>query len=156
MSDLTSKFEEVQLVYRSRVKAADRPSISQPEDAYKILRESWDMAQIGLLEECKALFLDRQSRLMSIASISRGGMTGTIVDPRIVFSIALRRRAHAIILAHNHPSGTLKPSAADIKLTKDIMAAGKTLLIPLEDHLIITPDHYCSLRFDGYMDNSLP
>ncbi len=154
-SSLTSNFEEVRLVYRNRVKAADRPSIKSAEDAYEILRKSWDMAQITLVEECKALFLDRQLKLMSIAHISKGGFAGTIIDPRVVFSIALKRRAHAIILAHNHPSGTLEPSSADLKLTKELMTAGKALQIPLADHLIITQDDYCSMHSSGYMPHGL-
>lgn len=152
MKTLTSKFEEVQLVYRNRTRAADRPSITCSEDAYKILRESWDMAQIGLLEECKMLLLDRQMKLMSIAPISKGGMSETIVDPKIVFAIALKRRAHRIILAHNHPTGVLKPSSVDIKLTRRFEELGKALQLPLEDHLIITQDNYCSLADEGYLD----
>ena len=150
---LTTKFEEVRLVYHNKIRAADRPSVKSPGEAYEILRESWDMGQINLLEECKVLLLDRQLKLMSIASISKGGMSGAFVDPKVVFSIALKRRAHKIILAHNHPSGTLEPSSADLKLTKQLMMAGKALQLPLEDHLIVTQDHYCSLFNDGYMDH---
>ncbi|MDN5215561.1 JAB domain-containing protein [Fulvivirgaceae bacterium BMA12] len=153
MKPLTSEFEEVRLVYRNRVKAADRPNVNDADKAYKILRESWDMGQIALIEECKALLLDRQMRLMSIAHIAKGGMSGTYVDPKVVFSIALKRRAHRIILAHNHPSGTLEPSAADIQLTKELMLSGKALQLPLEDHLIITQDDYCSMLTGGYMDH---
>ena len=75
--------------------------------AYEVLLKSWNPDEISLLEECKVLLLDTNLRLMSIATISKGGLSGTVVDPRIVFSIALKRRASAIILAHNHPSGNL-------------------------------------------------
>lgn len=148
---LSSKFEEVHLIYKNRVSANDRPSVKSPYDAYLILLENWDDEQINLLEECKVLLLDSQLRLMSIASVSKGGLSGTIVDPRIVFSMALKRRANRIILAHNHPSGTLKPSKADISLTKQFIKAGNVLQIPLEDHIIVTQAGYCSLM-NEYID----
>lgn len=82
---------------------------------------------------------------MSVAEISKSGVSGTIVDPKIVFSIALKRRAIRIILAHNHPSGSLNPSKADIKLTQEFIKAGRILQIPIEDHIIIKEESYCSL-----------
>lgn len=142
------KHEEVQLVYRNKTKASDRPKIESPQGAYKILLENWDMDQINLLEECKILLLDNQLKLMSIASVSKGGLAGTVVDSRIVFATALKRRANRIIIAHNHPSGTLKPSKADISLTRKFMKAGNILEIPIEDHIIITQEGYCSLMTD--------
>ena len=148
---LNSTFEEVRLVYRNRTPAAYRTKIKSPKDAFDVLVKNWDNDQIGLLEECKVLLLDRSLRLMSIASISKGGMSGTIIDPKVVFSIALKRRANSIILAHNHPSGNLKPSDPDIRLTENFIMAGKVLQIPLEDHLIITQDGYTSLLADGYV-----
>ena len=105
-----SQIEEVKLIYRNKLKANERPVVRGAEDAYKIFLESWDHDQIDLLEECKAMFLDRQLKVMSISSISKGGFNGTVVDLRLVFAIALKRRANSIILAHNHPSGNLKPS----------------------------------------------
>ena len=148
---LTMKFEEVQLIYRNRTPASNRPSIKSAKDAYDILLKNWDMNQIGLIEECKVLLLDCSLRLMSVASVSKGGMSGTVVDPKVVFSTALKRRASSIILAHNHPSGNLHPSHADIQLTRNFMAAGKVLQIPLEDHLIVTKEGYNSIISDGYI-----
>lgn len=149
---LVSKFEEVQLIYRNKTKASDRPAIKSALDVYNTLRDSWNMDEINLLEECKVLLLDNQLKLMSIASISKGGLSGTIVDPRIVFSIALKRRANRIILAHNHPSGNLTPSKADIKLTQEFIKAGAFLKIPLEDHIIITDEGYSSLVTDYHYE----
>lgn len=149
MSELQSKFEEVQLTYRNRTKATERVKVSSSNDASEVLMESWDLSQIELLEECKLILLDNSMRVMSIASISKGGMTGTVVDPRIVFAIALKRRAHRIILAHNHPTGNLKPSRADVKLTNSLSQAGGILNIPLEDHIIITKHGAYSMRDHG-------
>ncbi|MEO9804789.1 MAG: JAB domain-containing protein [Reichenbachiella sp.] len=145
------KFEEVQLIYRNRTPASNRPNVKCPKDAYDILLKNWDMNLIGLIEECKVLLLDRSLKLMSVASVSKGGMSGTIVDPKVIFSMALKRRASSIILAHNHPSGNLEPSDADIGLTRNFMAAGKVLQIPLQDHIIITKEGYNSIISDGYI-----
>ncbi len=148
---LVSKFEEVQLIYRNKTLAKNRPSVKTPEDAYEIFIHHWNLEQIELLEESKILLLDNSMRLMSIASISKGGMTEAIVDPRVIFAIALKRRAHAIILAHNHPTGNMKPSQADLRLTERLISSGKLLRIPLQDHLIISNDQYYSLAIEGHM-----
>ena len=142
---LSDQFEEVKLVYYNKVAAKDRLQITQPQDAANILHTHWDKGQIGLVEESKLLLLDTQMRLMSIANLSFGGMTATLIDPRMVFAIALKRRAHRIILAHNHPSGTLHPSQADLTLTENFTELGKMLNIRLEDHLILTEDGYYSM-----------
>lgn len=152
MTDLTAKFEEVQLVYKSKVKASDRIRITSSSDVYSILKQNWDLSQIELLEECKLLMMDNSLRVMSIASISKGGMTGTVVDPRIVFSIALKRRAHRIIVAHNHPTGNLKPSQADLNLTEQLWKIGELMNIRLDDHLIITSEDYYSMSDEGDLD----
>ncbi|OEK01164.1 hypothetical protein BFP97_06410 [Roseivirga sp. 4D4] len=149
---LSTKFEEVQLIYKNKTLAKDRPSVKTPEQAYEIFIQNWNLDQISLLEEVKILLLDNSMKLMSIAAISKGGMTGALVDPRMIFATALKRRSHAIIMAHNHPTGNLKPSHADIKLSDTIAASGKVLGIQLIDHLIVTSDHYCSLASDGYME----
>lgn len=142
------KIEEVKLTYKNKVKASDRPRIACAKDAYKVFLKSWDKEQIELLEECKAMFLDRRLRVMSIASISKGGMSGTVVDLRLVFAMALKRRADSLVLAHNHPSGSLRPSQADIGLTKQFYEAGRILQIELKDHLIVTNDGFYSIVGD--------
>jgi DNA repair protein RadC len=140
------KIEEVKLTYKNRVKACDRPKITCAKDAYNIFMENWDHGQLELLEECKAMFLDTQLRVMSIGFISSGGMNATIVDLRLVFAMALKRRANSFILAHNHPSGNLNPSTADIQLTRRFREAGKILQIEVDDHLVITKNGFSSIR----------
>ncbi|WP_273514829.1 JAB domain-containing protein [Roseivirga sp.] len=144
-------FEEVSLIYRNKTRANDRPKIDCAESAYKILRAHWDNDQISLVEEAKVLFLDNQLRLMSISTVSKGGISGTVIDPRIVFATALKRRSSTIILSHNHPSGSLKPSHADISLTKQFYQAGKLLEITLADHLIISDEGYYSMANEGHI-----
>ena len=142
------KIEEVKLTYRNKLKANERPKITCAEDAYQAFLKSWDQEKIELIEEFKAMFLDRQLRIMSIASISKGGFTDTSVDLRVVFAIALKRRADRIILAHNHPSGNLKPSQADMNLTEQFVEAGKLMRLEVVDHLIITNDGFSSVIHD--------
>jgi len=137
--------EEVKLTYKNKISAKHRHKITSSKDAYEILLKTWDQDQIELLEECKALFLDRQLRVMSIASISKGGFSGTVVDLRIVFAIALKRRADSLILAHNHPSGNLRPSDADIRLTRSFQDAGNIMGILLQDHLVVTKEAFTSI-----------
>ena len=93
-----------------------------------------------LLEEFNVLFLDRSNRVMGLFHASKGGVAGTVVDLKIVFAAALKARASSMILAHNHPSGNLLPSQADLDLTKKFKEAGKILDIQVLDHLILSPD----------------
>lgn len=80
---------------------------------------------------------------------SSGGITGTIVDPRLILSVALKIAATSIVISHNHPSGFIKPSQADIQLTEKIKNAGELLDIQLVDHLILTQEEYYSFADDG-------
>jgi DNA repair protein RadC len=103
------------------------------------------------VEEFWAVYLNRRSKILDKTRISIGGMTSTIADPRVIFGQALSLKASSIIVAHNHPSGSLKPSQADIDLTKKLVAAGKILDIQLVDHLIISGDNYCSFADSGLL-----
>ncbi|HEX5000915.1 MAG TPA: JAB domain-containing protein [Bacteroidia bacterium] len=83
--------------------------------------------------------------------MSIGGTTGTVVDPKLVFSVALKCNAHGIILCHNHPSGNLNPSEADIRLTEKLKSAGFLLEIIVLDHIILTSESYISFVDKGLM-----
>ncbi len=130
---------EIQLVYKTKVPKEDRPKIIASDDAYDVFRNNWS-AQMGLIEEFNMLLLDRSNRVMAMSNISKGGISATLIDIKIVFATALLGRASSIILAHNHPSGNLSPSQADIKLTKKFMRASEILDIKLFDHLILSPE----------------
>lgn len=95
-------------------------------------------------EEFWVIFLNRSNEVIGKENISKGGVSGTVVDPKVVFKQAVQFPASAIILAHNHPSGNLKPSQADHQLTKKLKEAGKALDIPVLDHLIIGERDYFS------------
>jgi len=146
------KYEEVKLIFNNKTKAKDRPFAGSPEDAYSILRQAWDMQQINMVEESKLLLLDRKMRLMSICSLSKGGYSEVIVDARLIFAIAFKRRADSIILSHNHPSGDVTPSRTDCVLTKNIHHIGQLLNMPLKDHLIISNEGYFSMNNKGFME----
>ena len=100
-------------------------------------------------EEFWILLLNRANHVKSKHLISKGGQSGTVADPKIIFKTALEQNAAYIILAHNHPSGNLKPSTEDIRLTKKLVEAGKMMDLPVVDHLIMTDKAYYSFCDEG-------
>ncbi len=140
---------EIELVYKTKVKANLRPQISGANDVYQVLMNAWDLDKIELLEEFKVVFLNRSNRVLGIYNLSSGGTTGTICDIKLIFVAALKSNAHAVILAHNHPSGNLKPSEADKQMTQKVKQAGVILDINVLDHLIVTKDGYFAFGESG-------
>jgi DNA repair protein RadC len=102
-------------------------------------------------EEFWVLFLNQANIVMSREQLSQGGITGTVVDARMIFGKALEAQATSIILVHNHPSGNLRPSQADLDITRKLKAGGKLLDIKVLDHLIIAGKGYYSLADEGKM-----
>lgn len=102
-------------------------------------------------EEFRILLLNRANKVLSTHLISKGGQAGTVADPKIIFQIALEHHAASVILTHNHPSGNLKPSQADISLTQKLCSAGTMLDISVLDHLIFTDSGYFSMADEGMM-----
>lgn len=140
---------EVRLIYSSKVSASDRPQVRCSTGALELFRESWDKETIELYEECKLMLLNRSNKVLGIAQISQGGISGTITDVRIILQYALKANASGIILCHNHPSGNIEPSEADIKITSKLKEASMIHDITLLDHLIITNDGYYSMADMG-------
>ncbi len=97
------------------------------------------------------MMLNRANKVLSIQSISEGGLTGTVADPRKIFNAAIKAEAVSIILCHNHPSGNIHPSNVDIDLTKKLKEAGKFLDIVVFDHLIIGENRYYSFADEGML-----
>ena len=97
-------------------------------------------------EEFYVVYLNRSNHVIKIIQISVGGTTGTYVEPRFIYKYAIEFQATAIILSHNHPSGTLRPSVQDIELTKRIKKLGDLIEIPVLDHVIITDNGYFSFN----------
>lgn len=100
-------------------------------------------------EEFWVLFLNNSNKIISKSQLSKGGITGTIVDARLVFKLALENGATGLILCHNHPSGNLQPSEADKEITKKLKLAGESLDVKVLDHLIITESKYYSFVDEG-------
>lgn len=140
---------EVQLIYSTNVKPSDRLKISSSKEAYEILRHTWNENTIELREEMKIILLNNSNKVLGLYSVSQGGVTGTIADPKLIFAVALKAHATGIILTHNHPSGNLRPSQADIDLTKRCRQAGELLDIKVLDHMIITSETYYSFADEG-------
>lgn len=144
---------EVELVYRSRLKPHERPKVNNSESAYNILLANWDMNKIELVEQFKILLIDHGNRCLGISDISTGGVAACIADPKIIMSIALKARASGIVLAHNHPSGNIKPSRSDREVTKKLQMAARFFDMDISDHLIINPYHYYSMADEGEIYN---
>ncbi|MEI9943936.1 MAG: JAB domain-containing protein [Chitinophagaceae bacterium] len=145
------KVSEVELVYKSNVKASQRPRITCSKDSADLLRTLWNENNIELLEQFKILLMNRGNKVLGYVELSSGGVTGTVADPKLIFMAALKSNACAIIISHNHPSGNLKPSAADEQLTQKIKSAGQLLDISLLDHIIMTTEGYYSFADEGLL-----
>lgn len=143
------QIQEVELVYKSKVKASLRPVVTTAKQAYEVLWQTWDKNKVELQEQFKVLLLNRGGKAVGIYELSTGGTAGTVADPRLIFIAALKANACSIILAHNHPSSNLKPSRADEELTRKIKEAGKFLEINVLDHIIVTEEGYYSFADEG-------
>lgn len=142
---------EIELVYRTAIRPSHRPQVNSSASAYEILLAGWDPGKIEFIEQFKVLLLSRSNRVLGQYELSTGGTTGTVVDVRLIFAAALKANASGIIMAHNHPSGTLAASQADRDITKKVKEAGRILEIPLLDHLIVTTEGYYSFADQGML-----
>ena len=117
------KVSEIQLSYKNKYRISERPQITSSQSAYDILKANWS-DNIEYIEEFNILLMNRANRVLGMVNISKGGVSGTVVDSKVIFSAALLANASSIILSHAHPSGNTKPSQSDIKITRKIKAAG--------------------------------
>lgn len=120
--------------------------ISSSNDAFTCLRS--DFADLGH-EEFFILLLNRANQVIAKQQVSKGGLAGTIADGKIIFNHALEKKASSLILAHNHPSGQLRPSEADKRLTKQLVSFGKMIDLQILDHLIFSDNNYFSFADEG-------
>ena len=146
-----TKVAEVELIYKSKVKASERPVIRCSKDSCNVLRSVWDQNKIEMHEEFKVLLLNRGNKVIGLYEVSSGGITGTVADPRLILAMAIKSLAVSIILSHNHPSGNLKPSLADEEITNKIKEAAKYHDIKVLDHIIITTEGYYSFADEGQL-----
>lgn len=133
---------------RQRADHTEKQKITSSQDAYNVIGSTiCDLPH----EEFWVIFLDRANQVIRPHKVSQGGIAGTVVDTRLIFKAAIEALASGIILVHNHPSGNLRPSTADIDITRKLKAAGQTLEIPVLDHLIIANNKYLSFADEGMM-----
>ena len=132
-------------------KSSELFQITCSKHAAEILRHLFNQDEVLWREEMLLLLLNRANKVIGYKSISDGGIAGTVCDPKVVFTTALNGTASSIILAHNHPSGNLKPSRADEEITNKIKEGCKLLDMTLMDHIIITDDGYYSFADEGHI-----
>ncbi|NJN27276.1 MAG: JAB domain-containing protein [Cyclobacteriaceae bacterium] len=142
---------EITLSYKNHVKASLRPKITSSKDAYDILINTWADSKIEFVEHFKVLLLNRANKVLGLYEVSTGGISGTVVDPKLIFAAALKANSSSIIMAHNHRSGNLDPSQQDKFLTTKIKQGGQFLDLPLIDHLIVTSERYHSFADEGLL-----
>ncbi len=144
---------KVKVTYDKCIKKTDLFKISNSLDAYKVFSEQklFDVDTFDWTEEMLLLCLNRSNRVIGYYKMSKGGFSGTVADPKVIFTTALNCGASSVILAHNHPSGNLQPSESDINISKKVKSAGQLLEITLLDSMILADNNYKSLADDGYL-----
>ena len=140
---------ELTISYASQIPLSERPKIHCAQDAERVFRACWS-EHIELLEDSYLLLLNKANQAIGMLHLSKGGVSGTVVDVKIILAAALKSLACGIIVAHNHPSGSLQPSQADCDLTKRLRQACSLVDIAFLDHLIITREGYYSFADHGY------
>ena len=146
---MTTIISEIKVSYKPQETLG--PVIDSSSTAADILRALYADELIELREEFIVLFLNRANRVKGWSRISEGGFTGTVADPRIIMGIALKSASCSIILSHNHPSGSLKPSTADREITLKIKEAGYLLDNQVLNHIILTCEGAMSFADEGMM-----
>ena len=142
---------EFEITLKCKGKKSELKKISSPIDAAEVCRMCFDEGKINWVEEFVVIALNQANKVIGFYKVSSGGITGTIADPRVIFQFALLSSAAGIIVSHNHPSGNLQPSQADIELTRRIREAGNLLEIKLIDHIIVTDDSQLSFAEEGLL-----
>ncbi len=151
-SIMEHQVNEIQISYKENLSTLKSSSITNSNDVAQLLFKNWDADTIGLNECFKILLLNQSNKVKGIYPLSIGGITGTLVDMRILFAIVLKTLSVGIILTHNHPSGQLKASEADKQLTKKIQQAAVLFDVKVLDHIILVPDgRYYSFADHGLM-----
>lgn len=133
---------------RAAQEIPEKTVIGNSHDAYMVLRNQLSDLRT---EEFWAILLNNNNKVIHVSQLTQGGISQSIVDVRILYKTALDHFSTGIIIAHNHPSGSLKPSREDINITQKIKEAGNTLSIQLLDHIIVTQDSYFSFSDAGLL-----
>ena len=148
MEQLYTKVSEVQLTYKSEVKNSERPMIKSSSECYQLLKPFYEDV-MEYREMFCVMLLNRQNKVIGINTVSIGGGSSTVVDPKILIQSIILSNASAIILVHNHPSGTLSPSGDDKSLTDRIKKGCEIFNISCLDHIILTDESFYSFADNG-------
>jgi DNA repair protein RadC len=141
---------EVKVSYSHNVKFSEMKKISSSHDVYQLMADNWPV-DVDHREAFVVVLLNRANKVLGFSVASLGGISGTVADPKLIYQVALKSNATSIILVHNHPSGSVKPSDADIKLTRKLKNAGEMLDLPVLDHLILGSEKYYSFADEGVL-----
>ncbi|WP_282117509.1 JAB domain-containing protein [Cellulophaga baltica] len=149
---MKAQVNEIKISYKGGLKSSMWKKINTSQDAAELLYEDWNKDTIGIQETFKVVLLNNSNKVKGVYQLMQGGITGTLIDLRILFAVILKSLSVAIILTHNHPSGKLEPSEADKRLTNKIKQASGLFDISILDHLILTPDgDYYSFSDNGIL-----
>jgi DNA repair protein RadC len=141
-----SLMPEISIKYKSG--DLKKHKITNVQDAYTMFKQMYDKDTLEYIESFIVIYLNRANNTIGWHKVSVGGTTGCLVDVKVIMATALKCNAHGLILSHNHPSGNLKPSNEDIKITKKLQQASSYFDIAILDHLIITSEGYYSFQED--------
>ena len=151
--NLANEVGEVGLIYKRKHKFTSNytDKVTCSRDAADYLRQTFGDGELEYKEFFKVLLMNRNSKIIAVVTVSEGGLSGTVADPKVIFSAALLCNASSVILCHNHPSNQMQPSKTDIALTEKTKKAGLILEIPVLDHIILGPeqDIFFSFADDG-------
>jgi len=152
-SDIASSYQvaEVKLVYRNETLPENRVQISSSQQAYQVIKNTWDYDRMDLVEQFKIILLDYRLNCLGISELATGGTSKCLIDFKILWATALKGKAAKIIGVHNHPSGFPFPSEADLEINKKMVLAGELLDIKVVDQMIITSHDYYSFADNGLM-----
>jgi len=150
MNNLSTRLAEIEISYKPKI--ANHPIIKTSGDTYNHIAKFFPIETISLQEKFVVGYLNAANRLIGVYEMSRGGITNTIVDLRLLLAVALKTASTGVVLAHNHPSGNLKPSNSDREITERVKDACKLFDIKLLDHLILSPNNnYFSFVDEGIL-----
>jgi len=153
MENTLRKFiPEIQLIVTIKDKPDVYYKMTRSADAYEMAKEVFNKGTMMFKEEAFLICLNKANKAIGWYMISSGGVSGTIMDPKVVFTLCLNcpGTSHFVIM-HNHPSGNLQPSEADKQITVKLRDGGRILDLFMLDHLIVTPDGYTSMADEGIL-----
>lgn len=148
---LSKSLKEVRVTYKANPEfELNKFKVTCSRDSEYAFRKVWP-EDMDVRECCMALFLNRRNNTRGYYLISVGGVAGTVVDAKLIFQAAIAIGASSIVIAHNHPSGNLNPSQADLKLTNRLKEGAEIMDMVILDHLILTEDSYMSFADQGLL-----